>query len=167
MKRFLALLLFCPLFGYGQAASINGATTVQYISGFGGSTGFNEQNPNMTAAEADCFFSTTNVSCASETPSVFRGSGFKIIRQPAALPILRPCNWPSHAARWSCSDSTRRVPSLQATSPATPITTWRRFSISSRMACLSRKSLPSMSRSTQARPQPTSMRSWQLLYGLP
>ncbi|MGO9516625.1 MAG: hypothetical protein ACLPND_06235 [Candidatus Korobacteraceae bacterium] len=62
---FLFLLLSLAFSGHAQTATINAGTTYQTISGWGASTGFNEQNTNMTAAQADCFFSTNNGSCAS------------------------------------------------------------------------------------------------------
>ena len=62
---FLFLLLSTTLSGRAQTVTINGNTTYQTISGWGASTGFNEQNPNMTGAQADCFFSASNGSCAS------------------------------------------------------------------------------------------------------
>ena len=62
---FLFLLLSLALRGSSQTAAINAGTTYQTISGWGASTGVSEENPNLTAAQADCFFSTTNGSCAS------------------------------------------------------------------------------------------------------
>jgi O-glycosyl hydrolase len=49
----------------GTTTTINWGSTYQTISGWGASTGYNEINPNMTAAQADCFFSTSNGSCAT------------------------------------------------------------------------------------------------------
>jgi glucuronoarabinoxylan endo-1,4-beta-xylanase len=66
MKRLLLIvLMLIPFECAAQTATINGATTFQTIDGFGASTGFNERNNNMTAAQADCFFSTSNGSCPS------------------------------------------------------------------------------------------------------
>ena len=49
----------------GKTVTVDGSTTYQTISGWGASTGYNEQNSNLTAAQADCFFSTSNGSCAT------------------------------------------------------------------------------------------------------
>jgi len=49
----------------GKTVTVDGNTTYQTISGWGASTGYNEQNNNLTAAQADCFFSTSNGSCAT------------------------------------------------------------------------------------------------------
>ncbi len=56
-----------------QTVTVNGNTVFQTISGWGASTGYSEgvsdegvvDNPNLTAALADCFWSTSNGSCAN------------------------------------------------------------------------------------------------------
>jgi glucuronoarabinoxylan endo-1,4-beta-xylanase len=50
---------------FAQSATVTWTTTYQTMDGWGASTGYNEHNPNLTAAQADCFFSVTNGSCAS------------------------------------------------------------------------------------------------------
>ena len=58
----LFLLIF-SLSVQAQTATINGNAVYQTISGWGASTGFAERNNNLSSAEADCFFSTSNGSC--------------------------------------------------------------------------------------------------------
>lgn len=48
-----------------QTATINGSVAYQTIDGWGASTGYDERNNNLSSAQADCFFSTSNGSCAS------------------------------------------------------------------------------------------------------
>lgn len=60
---FLALIIAPSVFP--QSATVTWTKTYQTIDGFGASTGYQERNPNLSAAQADCFFSVTNGSCAS------------------------------------------------------------------------------------------------------
>lgn len=62
---FFLLFLSLAFSVHAQTATINAGTTYQTISGWGASTGVYEENPDMTAAQADCFFLTTNGSCAT------------------------------------------------------------------------------------------------------
>jgi hypothetical protein len=48
-----------------NTVTVDGNTTYQMISGWGASTGYNQQNNNLTAEQADCFFSTSKGSCAT------------------------------------------------------------------------------------------------------
>ena len=57
------LTLYVP--ARAQTATVSGSTVYQVISGWGASTGYNERNNNLTSAQADCFFSTSNASCAA------------------------------------------------------------------------------------------------------
>jgi glucuronoarabinoxylan endo-1,4-beta-xylanase len=58
---FLMLTVTSSLFG--QSATVTWTTTYQTMDGWGASTGYNERNTNLTAAQADCFFSVTTGSC--------------------------------------------------------------------------------------------------------
>lgn len=53
--------------GDAQTATINGSVTYQTIDGWGASTGYNERNNNLSTAQADCFFSTSNGSCSGNS----------------------------------------------------------------------------------------------------
>jgi glucuronoarabinoxylan endo-1,4-beta-xylanase len=58
---FLMLTVTSSLFA--QSATVTWTTTYQTMDGWGASTGYNERNTNLTAAQADCFFSVTAGSC--------------------------------------------------------------------------------------------------------
>ena len=56
-----ALLFFAlPFFAHAQTATINAGTVLQTMDGFGASTGYVEQNNNMTSAQATSYFSATS-----------------------------------------------------------------------------------------------------------
>ena len=64
------LVLLCASFASAQSTTVTWTNVHQTYDGFGGSTGYNERNQNMTAAVADCFFSNIDANCTAAAHSI-------------------------------------------------------------------------------------------------